>query len=86
RVRLLREDESTHLLVVVLHHIVADGESMGPFLGDLITAYAARTSGRAPAFGPLPVQYADFALWQRDALGDVDDATSPLGAQVQYWL
>ncbi|MGB3696826.1 MAG: amino acid adenylation domain-containing protein, partial [Gordonia sp. (in: high G+C Gram-positive bacteria)] len=73
------------VLVLVLHHIAADGESMAPLLTDLLTAYAARTAGQAPAWEPLPVQYADYALWQRAVLGDAADASSIAGAQLDYW-
>ncbi|MGB6244823.1 amino acid adenylation domain-containing protein, partial [Gordonia sp. (in: high G+C Gram-positive bacteria)] len=73
------------VLVLVLHHIAADGESMAPLLTDLLTAYAARTAGQAPAWEPLPVQYADYALWQRAVLGDAADASSIAGTQLDYW-
>ncbi|MFF1840120.1 condensation domain-containing protein, partial [Streptomyces sp. NPDC058231] len=69
-------DEVT--LVVVMHHIATDGWSMGPLLRDLSVAYGARVRGVVPEFVPLPVQYADYALWQRDQ-GDSD------GVQLEFW-
>ncbi|WP_137873845.1 non-ribosomal peptide synthetase [Rhodococcus sp. Q] len=80
RVSLLREAPDRHVVVVVLHHIATDEWSDAPLLGDLTRAYLSRVAGREPEWTPLPVQYADYALWQRDVLGE-----KGIEGQLDYW-
>ncbi|OAI69349.1 hypothetical protein RSP797_17045, partial [Ralstonia solanacearum] len=74
-----------HVLLLLLHHIAADGESIGPLMADLAVAYAARRSGRAPAWAPLAVQYVDYTLWQHALLARPDDPQTRAGHQLAYW-
>ncbi|WP_156517310.1 non-ribosomal peptide synthetase, partial [Rhodococcus sp. EPR-279] len=85
RAVLLETSETEHVLAFVVHHIAADGFSMGPLTRDVVAAYVARTSGQEPQWTPLEVQYADFTLWQRAVLGSEDDPDSLISAQENYW-
>src|SRR5699024_577149 len=74
------EDGGESLVALVLHHIATDEWSDGPLLRDLTVAYAARAAGRSPQWEPLPVQYADYTLWQRGILGGAAAAE-----EREYW-
>jgi amino acid adenylation domain-containing protein len=73
--------DEEHVLLLLCHHIASDGWSLQVMMSDLTTAYQARRDGRAPDWAPLPVQYADYALWQQDLLG----GDGVLAGQTEYW-
>jgi amino acid adenylation domain-containing protein len=80
RVILLQLDEGEHVFLFTIHHIVSDGWSMSVFFRELSTLYAAHIKGEVCPLPPLPIQYADFAIWQREWLnGEV------LDSQLNYW-
>ncbi|MEE1756674.1 amino acid adenylation domain-containing protein, partial [Streptomyces sp. SP18CS02] len=85
RVTVLTVSDDDHVLLLVCHHIAADGWSLTPLTRDLAMAYTARRAGRAPDWSPLPVQYADYTLWQRELLGEEDDPHSLARRQLDFW-
>ncbi|GAA2657407.1 non-ribosomal peptide synthetase [Paractinoplanes durhamensis] len=85
RVTLFRLGPDEHVLLVLMHHIACDGWSLAPLTDDLVAAYTARSNGHEPSWTPLPVQYADYTVWQRDLLGSGEDPDAMLSAQVGYW-
>jgi amino acid adenylation domain-containing protein len=77
---LLRLGAGEHVLLLTLHHIAADGWSMGALLSELAALYGAFAAGRPSPLPELPIQYADFAVWQRRWL-----AGEVLAAQIAFW-
>ncbi|EIK63776.1 non-ribosomal peptide synthetase [Pseudomonas lactis] len=80
RVSLLCLGEDEHVLVMVQHHIVSDGWSMGVMVRELMQLYAAYSQGQECVLAPLPIQYADYALWQRRWMEAGEKAH-----QLKYW-
>jgi myxalamid-type nonribosomal peptide synthetase MxaA len=80
RGRLLRLLDEEHLLLVTMHHIVSDGWSIGIFVRELCELYSAYHEGRAHSLSLLPIQYADYAQWQREWLQG-----ERLDNQLDYW-
>ncbi|NLE80823.1 MAG: hypothetical protein GX610_14820, partial [Rhodococcus sp.] len=85
RTGLYRVTPDEHLLILVIHHIAADGFSMRTLARDLVSAYAARVAGHSPEWSFQHMHYADFAQWQRDLLGHGDDPNSLAHQQIEYW-
>ena len=80
RVKLLKLDEQEHVLLLTLHHIVSDGWSMNVLIDEFIRCYDAHDCGEQPQLAPLPIQYSDYALWQRRWLEAGEQAR-----QLEYW-
>ncbi|MFJ4696529.1 amino acid adenylation domain-containing protein, partial [Streptomyces sp. NPDC088766] len=85
RATLFRLSETEHVLLLLIHHIASDAWSREPLGRDLAAAYTARLQGRAPGWAPLAVQYADYALWQQEMLGDGTDPDTLAGRQLAHW-
>ncbi|MFC4036179.1 condensation domain-containing protein, partial [Streptomyces polygonati] len=86
RVTLFELGDDRRVLLILLHHIATDGQSLRPLLTDLARAYTARLSGAgAPRWSGLPVHYADYAIWQRRLLGEAARPDSVLGAELAHW-
>ncbi|GAA4974005.1 amino acid adenylation domain-containing protein [Pseudonocardia tropica] len=85
RAHLWRTGRDEHVFALVAHHIAVDEWSEGALRADLAEAYAARRDGRAPDAPALPLQYADYAAWQLDLLGDEDDPDSSAARQLAFW-
>src|SRR5262249_55602623 len=80
RVTLLRESKQEHTLLVTMHHIISDAWSMGVLVKEVAALYEAFSKAKPSPLPELPIQYADFAHWQRQHLqGEV------LDAQLAYW-
>jgi natural product biosynthesis luciferase-like monooxygenase protein/amino acid adenylation domain-containing protein/FkbM family methyltransferase len=80
RARLLRLTPERHVLLLVMHHVVGDGWSRGIIVREISALYTAYVTGREPALAPLPVQYPDYAVWQRARMQG-----ERLEAQLGYW-
>jgi amino acid adenylation domain-containing protein len=80
RLTLLHLGPSQHMLILVMHHIITDGWSMGILFEELAQSYERFAAGQRPEIAPLPLQYGDFARWQHEHL--TDDA---LQEDLDYW-
>ncbi|WP_037880705.1 non-ribosomal peptide synthetase, partial [Streptomyces sp. NRRL F-5727] len=85
RAALFTLGDDDHVLLLVLHHIVCDGWSMGALAREVADGYTARAAGRDAVRPELPVQYADYTLWQQDVLGRADDPDSLAARQLAHW-
>jgi amino acid adenylation domain-containing protein len=80
RVQMCQRSDTEHILLITLHHLIADGWSVGIWLREWFVLYTAIVMGKAASLSPLPIQYSDFVCWQRQWLqGEV------LELQLQYW-
>ncbi|WP_411574627.1 amino acid adenylation domain-containing protein [Streptomyces fradiae] len=85
RARLYLLGPGRHILLLTVHHIACDGWSLQPLAADLGAAYRARAEGRVPDLAPLPVQYADYTLWQHELLGDARTPGTLAAEQWDHW-
>src|SRR5262249_31263448 len=80
RMQILRFESLYHVMLINLHHIVADGWSLGVIVKEMVALYTALSRGEVSPLLDLPIQYADFAQWQRRWLGGPQ-----LEPQIEYW-
>ena len=85
KAELLRTGDDTWILAMPVHHHAVDEWSMPSLVADLATAYTAQVTGQQPAWDALPVQYADYAVWQHQVLGDATDPDSVMAGHLDYW-
>ncbi|GGC66643.1 hypothetical protein IEU95_03895 [Hoyosella rhizosphaerae] len=85
RVRVFELGPDEYILTIVVHHIAVDRTSMKQLIGDLLHAYESRCADRAPCWTELTVQYSDYALWQREILGEEADPTSVTAQEIAFW-
>lgn len=78
--KLLRIEERKHILFLAIHHIIFDGWSKGVFLQELMALYGVYSTGQPSPLQPLPIQYADYAIWQRQQL-----QSEKLQTHLDYW-
>ncbi len=80
RIQLLKQSKLEHVLLVTVHHMVCDGWSVGIFVREVAELYDAFISNRVPLLSELPIQYTDFAYWQRQQLQG-----ETLEKKLEYW-
>lgn len=86
QVLLLRLAAEVHVLIISMHHIIADGWSIGVAMRELAAVYAGLVSGNSVTLPELPIQYVDFAAWQRAWLEETSSAVdTPLQRQLTFW-
>jgi iturin family lipopeptide synthetase A len=81
RVVLLQLDDEEHVVILTMHHIISDGWSIGVLFWEVAKLYEAFVAGKESPLPELPVQYADYAIWQREYLQQ-----GTLDGQLAYWL
>ncbi|WP_199425894.1 amino acid adenylation domain-containing protein [Thermaerobacillus caldiproteolyticus] len=74
-----------HVLLLLMHHIIVDGWSLTPLTRDIAAAYNAHCHNQKIEWSPLPVKYADYALWQQELLGDETNPANLIAKQLDYW-
>jgi amino acid adenylation domain-containing protein/non-ribosomal peptide synthase protein (TIGR01720 family) len=85
RARLWRQDDGSHLLMLTAHHSVSDGWSLGVLVRELAEGYGNCVRGEGAPRAALPIQYTDYAAWQRAWLSGDVAGESPLAGQLAYW-